>query len=109
VGEIDDEFDEESRAQIVKEHDSYLLHGTLAVRDANRILKLQLPEHAGYTTIAGFLMAQAGQVLKEESSIDYYGSRFIVERVEGRRIRRVRLILKASANHIPPSADASGA
>jgi len=67
VGEIDDEFDEESRAQIVKEHDSYLLHGTLAVRDANRILKLQLPEHAGYTTIAGFLMAQAGQVLKEES------------------------------------------
>ncbi len=109
VGEIDDEFDEESRAQIVKEHDSYLLHGTLAVRDANRILKLQLPEHAGYTTIAGFLMAQAGQVLKEESSIDYSGSRFIVERVEGRRIRRVRLILKASANHIPPSADASGA
>jgi len=109
VGEIDDEFDEESRAQIVKEHDSYLLHGTLAVRDANRILKLQLPEHAGYTTIAGFLMAQAGQVLKEESSIDYYGSRFIVERVEGRRIRRVRLIPKASANYIPPSADASGA
>ena len=109
VGEIDDEFDEESRAQIVKEHDSYLLHGTLAVRDANRILKLQLPEHDGYTTIAGFLMAQTGQVLKEESSIDYFGSRFIVERVEGRRIRRVRLIPKASANHIPPSADASGA
>ncbi|HYN26177.1 MAG TPA: transporter associated domain-containing protein, partial [Pyrinomonadaceae bacterium] len=109
VGEIDDEFDEESRAKIVKEHDSYLLNGTLAVRDVNRILKLQLPEHDGYTTIAGFLMAQTGQVLKEESSIDYYGSRFIVERVEGRRIRRVRLIPKASANHIPPSADASGA
>ncbi len=109
VGEIDDEFDEESRAQIVKEHDSYLLNGTLAVRDANRILKLQLPEHGGYTTIAGFLMAQAGQVLKEESSIDYCGSRFIVERVEGRRIRRVRLIPKASANHITPGADASGA
>lgn len=109
VGEIDDEFDEESRAQIVKEHDSYLLNGTLAVRDANRILKLQLPEHGGYTTIAGFLMAQAGQVLKEESSIDYCGSRFIVERVEGRRIRRVRLIPEASANHITPGADASGA
>ncbi len=109
VGEIDDEFDEESRAKIVKEHDSYLLNGTLAVRDANRILKLQLPEHDGYTTIAGFLMAQTGQVLKEESSIDYYGSRFIVERVEGRRIRRVRLIPKASANHITPGADASGA
>lgn len=92
VGEIDDEFDEESRAQIVKEYGSYLLNGRLAVRDANRILKLQLPEHDGYTTIAGFLMAQTGQVLKEQSSVDYNGSRFIVERVEGRRIRRVRLI-----------------
>ena len=99
VGEIDDEFDEESRAQIVKEHDSYLLNGRLAVRDANRILKLQLPEHEGYTTIAGFLMAQTGQVLKEESSIDYHGGRFIVERVEGRRIRRVRLIPKPDDKH----------
>ena len=105
VGEIDDEFDEESRAQIVKEQNSYLLNGTLAVRDANRILKLQLPEHNGYTTIAGFLMAQAGQVLKEESLIDYQGNRFIVERVEGRRIRRVRFIPRASENAL--SADAS--
>jgi CBS domain containing-hemolysin-like protein len=96
VGEIDDEFDEESRAQIVREQNAYLLNGTLAVRDANRILKLQLPEHDGYTTIAGFLMAQAGQVLKEQSSIDYQGNRFIVERVERRRIRRVRLIPKAT-------------
>jgi CBS domain containing-hemolysin-like protein len=106
VGEIDDEFDEESRAQIVKEHGSYLLNGRLAVRDANRILKLQLPEHDGYTTIAGFLMAQTGQVLKEESSVDYNGSRFIVERVEGRRIRRVRLILNADDQHKTLSADA---
>lgn len=99
VGEIDDEFDEESRAQIVKEHDSYLLNGRLAVRDANRILKLQLPEHDGYTTIAGFLMAQAGRVLEEQDSIDYNGSSFTVERVEGRRIRRVRLVPKPDDKH----------
>lgn len=109
VGEIDDEFDEESRAQVVKEHDSYLLNGTLAVRDANRILKLQLPEHDGYTTIAGFLMAQAGQVLKEGSSIDYEGSRFVVERVEGRRIRSVRFTPVAGDSSQTISADASGA
>ncbi len=107
VGEIDDEFDEESRAQIVKEQNSYVLNGTLAVRDANRILKLQLPEHDGYTTIAGFLMAQAGQVLKEQRSIEYHGHQFVVERVEGRRIRRVRLFVRTRDN--PLSADASGA
>ncbi len=104
VGEIDDEFDEESRAQIVKEQNSYLLNGTLAVRDANRLLKLQLPEHDGYTTIAGFLMAQAGQILEEQSAVEYQGNSFIVERVERRRIRKVRLIPKAGDNSAGASA-----
>jgi CBS domain containing-hemolysin-like protein len=96
VGEINDEFDEEVRAQVVKDGDSYVLSGRLAVRDANRVLKLQLPEHAGYTTIAGFLMTQAGRLLNEGDSITYNGARFIVERVEGRRVRRVRLISQSS-------------
>ena len=92
VGEIDDEFDEEVREQIVKEGDSYVLSGRLVVRDANRILRLQLPEHEGFNTIAGFLMAQAGRLLNEGDSINYNGAKFIVEHLEGRRIRRVRLI-----------------
>ena len=92
VGEIDDEFDEEVRAQIVKDGDSYVLSGRLVVRDANRVLKLELPEHDGFTTIAGFLLAQAGRLLNEGDSIDYNGWQFTVERLEGRRIRRVRLL-----------------
>ena len=92
VGEIDDEFDEEVREQIVKEGDSYVLSGRLVVRDANRVLRLQLPEHEGFNTIAGFLMAQAGRLLNEGDAVNYNGAKFIVERLEGRRIRRVRLI-----------------
>ncbi|MBA2702492.1 MAG: HlyC/CorC family transporter [Blastocatellia bacterium] len=91
VGEIDDEFDDEVRAQIVRDGDSYVLSGRLVIRDANRVLKLQLPEHDGFTTIAGFLMAQSGRLLNEGDSINYNGRRFTVERLEGRRIRRVRL------------------
>ena len=92
VGEIDDEFDEEVRAQIVKDGDSYVLSGRLVIRDANRVLQLQLPEHEGFHTIAGFLMAEAGRLLNEGDSVNYNGSKYIVERLEGRRIRRVRLI-----------------
>ena len=92
VGEIDDEYDEEVREQIVKDGDSYVLSGRLVVRDANRVLHLQLPEHEGFNTIAGFLMAQAGRLLNEGDYVNYNGSRFVVERLEGRRIRRVRLI-----------------
>jgi CBS domain containing-hemolysin-like protein len=97
VGEIDDEFDEEVRAQISRDGESYVLSGRLVVRDANRVLNLQLPEHDGFTTIAGFLMARAGRLLKEGESINYSGSRFIVERLEGRRIRRVRLLTSAAS------------
>lgn len=96
VGEIDDEFDDEVRAQIVRDGESYVLSGRLVVRDANRVLNLELPEHDGFTTIAGFLMAQSGRLLNEGDSINYDGRRFTVERLEGRRIRRVRLFPMAS-------------
>jgi CBS domain containing-hemolysin-like protein len=90
VGEINDEFDEEMRAQIVKEADgTYLLDGMLAVRDANRRFSLQLPEEASYTTLAGFMLAKAGRLLQPGESVEHEGARFTVRRVERRRIRRI--------------------
>lgn len=91
VGEINDEFDEEVRSQIQQDGEHYVLDGMLAVRDANRVLKLALPESDGYTTVAGFLLAQAGRLLGPGESIEHHGSRFTVERVTRRRIRRIRL------------------
>ncbi len=92
VGEINDEFDEEVRSQIVREADGeYLLSGMLTVRDANRRISLKLPEDNGYTTLAGFLLAQAGRLLQEGEIVDYEGLRFKIEVVEKRRIRRVHL------------------
>jgi len=93
VGEIDDEYDEEVRSQIIEDEGSYLLDGMLAVRDLNRRFSLDLPERAGYTTIAGFLMAQTGEVPKAGQSVNFEGASFTVERVAGRTIRRVRLTL----------------
>ena len=91
VGEIDDEYDEEAREQISAEEDgTYLLDGMLAVRDANRRFQLKLPEDAGYTTLAGFLLAKAGRLLRPGESVEHDGAEFTVEHVDGRRIRRIR-------------------
>ena len=92
VGEINDEYDEEVRAQIVEDNGTYLLDGMLAVRDANRRFNLHLPEEAGYTTLAGFLLSKAGRLLRQGESVEHEGARFTVERVDRRRIRRIRLI-----------------
>ncbi|MBA2340571.1 MAG: HlyC/CorC family transporter, partial [Pyrinomonadaceae bacterium] len=90
VGEINDEYDEEVRQQIVEEDGSYLVDGMLAVRDANRHLDLKIPEEAGYTTLAGFMLSQAGRLLLHGEAVDYDGARFTVERMDHRRIRRIR-------------------
>ena len=99
VGEINDEFDEEVRAQILKKVDgTYLLSGMLTIRDANRQLGLDLPEDGGYTTLAGFLMTQAGRLPQTGEVIEYPGMTFTIDRLEGRRIRRVRLNQNADAS-----------
>ena len=40
--------------------------------------------------MAGFLMAQAGRVLKPGETLEHDGAIFKVERVDGFRIRRIR-------------------
>jgi len=94
VGEIDDEFDEISPEQCVEDTNGYLLDGMLTVREVNLRLQLNLPEDAPYSTVAGFLLAQAGRLLKQNDTIIYDGTRFTVESVERKRIRSVRVLLE---------------
>jgi CBS domain containing-hemolysin-like protein len=99
VGEISDEHDEEVNEQIDQLSDhTFMLAGGLAVRDLNRRLKLTLPESEAYTTIGGFLMTEAGRVLKPGEVIHYADLVFHVERVEKRRIMRVRLEILETAS-----------
>jgi CBS domain containing-hemolysin-like protein len=92
VGDISDEHDEEVNEQITQLNDlEYILAGGLAVRDVNRRLKLNLPESEAYTTIAGFLMTQAGHVLNPGEVVEYNGLSFEIDRVERRRVISVRL------------------
>jgi CBS domain containing-hemolysin-like protein len=92
VGEINDEFDEEAREQIRRDGKTYVLDGMLSVRDANQYLKLDLPENDGYTTLAGFLLDRAGRILQRGDRVEHESGVFEIERVERRRITRVRLI-----------------
>lgn len=92
VGEISDEHDEEVNEQITEiDNSNYVLAGGLAVRDLNRRLKLSVPESEAYTTVGGFLMTEAGHVLKPGEVVQHDGLVFRIERVEKRRVMRVKL------------------
>ena len=97
VGEIDDEFDEETKSQIKRDGENFVLDGMLAVRAANQQLELAIPEREGYTTIAGFLLAKAGKILEPGDEVNHDTGLFRVEKVNGRRIQRVRFLPQAGA------------
>lgn len=92
VGDIADEHDKEMIEQIHEQKDgSYVLGGGLAVKDLNKRLDIELPVSENYTTIAGFLMSEAGRVLEVGEKVTFNGHTFKIEEVGKRRILRIRM------------------
>jgi magnesium and cobalt exporter, CNNM family len=58
---------------------------------------LDVPSSENYDTLGGFVVAQLGRFPKSGEAVEAGGARFTVESVEGRRIRRVRVIKKMPA------------
>ncbi len=104
VGEISDEHDVEVNEQINQQPDgSYILEGGLAVRDLNRRLDMHLPVSESYTTLAGFLMFEAGELLEAGDEVPFNGHIFRIEKAEKRRILKVRMTV---AEDLPAEASA---
>jgi len=75
---------------VLADGEFYILDGMLAVRDANKHFGLALAEDGRYTTIAGYLLDKAGRLLMPGDRVEDVVGVFSVERVENRRISRVR-------------------
>jgi CBS domain containing-hemolysin-like protein len=92
VGDIRDEHDEAAARQIVEEPDgAYNVRGNLSIRDANKLLKLSLPESDAYHTIAGFMMERAGRLLKRGESVEYNALKLTVQSTARNRIVETRI------------------
>jgi CBS domain containing-hemolysin-like protein len=100
VGEIRDEHDvTDEETMFWREADGTLLFdGSIAIREANRKFNLQLPESDDYATLGGFLMTLSGRLLAPGDTVAYQGLTFSVERVERRRVSRVRLRTEPAGN-----------
>ena len=68
----------------------------------NRRLGMNLPVSESYTTIAGFLMSTAGEILHKGETVSYNGHIFRVEEVDKRRILLIRME-KSVADDQPPA------
>lgn len=91
VGEIQDEHDVEVDSVVPHVDGTILLDAGISVRELNERLTMDVPESSQYVTLAGFLLRQAGRLLKEGEEVAFEGNLFRIEQVMGRRIMRVRL------------------
>lgn len=96
VGEIQDEHDVEVDSVVPHADGSILIDASISVRELNERLGLDVPENSQYVTLAGFLLARSGRLLKEPEEVEFEGNVFRVEQMIGHRIMRVRLTLRSA-------------
>jgi CBS domain containing-hemolysin-like protein len=93
VGEIDDEYDEQSELEIQKIDDDVCeALGRAHVHEINERMGFDLPDEEGFDTIGGFVFAEFGRVPAVGESITWQDSvRVTVLDASRRRVNRVRL------------------
>jgi Mg2+/Co2+ transporter CorB len=98
-GDIPDEHAVETRPDVRRRPDgSYLVDGTVPVRDLNRELDWDLPEDDA-TTVAGLVIAQSGTIPDPGQRFAFFGYTFEIMRRQRNQVTALRIIppVKASA------------
>ena len=98
VGEIDDEHDLTAIGIRAQGDDSYLVDGTVTIRDINREFDWDLPDE-DYTTVAGLIIHEAKTIPDAGQTFIFYNTRFTVMTREKNQIT----LLKVAA--LPPRDD----
>lgn len=98
VGEIQDEYDEET-PQFVKINDkTYHINASLPIADVNELLEVPLPDSDDYETIGGLILTELGRIpdLGEKIRIDNY----IIEILSStnRKIETIKLELNEESS-----------
>jgi CBS domain containing-hemolysin-like protein len=90
VGEIADEYDlEEPNVEPLPDGD-FRVNARLGIDEVNELLDVELPA-TEWDSIGGLLINLVGGVPREGQEVEFQGLRLGAERVQGRRIGRVRI------------------
>ena len=93
VGEIQDEFDDDEVDDIVQTGPStYLCDARVSIDDLNEELKITLP-HEDYETLGGFVFDLFDKIPVKFEKKEYEGMTFIIQNVEGNKIKSVKIEL----------------
>ncbi|MCU1406696.1 MAG: conserved rane protein [Glaciihabitans sp.] len=89
VGEVSDEHDR-TKADVIRSRDWFTFPGILRPDELLERTSVRVPEEGPYETVAGWLMAELGRLPLTGDIVTTENGIFRIERLEGRRIDRVR-------------------
>ena len=90
VGEIEDEHDRFLRKIQPQPDGSFLIDGSISIRDLNKLLSWNLPED-GYQTIAGLVLTLFGRLPNTKEEVQWETFRFQVEEMFEKSITKIRV------------------
>jgi CBS domain containing-hemolysin-like protein len=91
VGEIYDEHDVARPMFMRTARGEPLIDGGAPIDEVNEQFGLALP-HEDYDTLGGFILGELGKVPQRGDAVSVAGAELVVERVDDRRVRLVRLV-----------------
>ncbi len=91
VGEIRDEYDVEHELVLPVSGTEALMDARIPFEDVRETFGLEVEPTEAYDTLGGFVTAQLGRFPRQGEAFEAAGARFVVETIEGKRIRRVRV------------------
>jgi Mg2+/Co2+ transporter CorB len=91
VGDITDELDTHVSGVFVQPDGSYIVDGTVTVRDLNREFDWELPDETDYSTIAGLVIHESRHVPEVGQTYTFFGCRFEILKRQRNQIQTLRL------------------
>ncbi len=108
VGEVADEHDR-ARAGVVLSTDSLTFPGMLRPDELLERTGIAVPDDGPYETVAGFVMSELGRLPVVGDTVMIDAGEFTVERLDGRRIDRLRFTPTLEPGALEPGALEPGA
>lgn len=98
VGDITDEFDDDDMTYSKLDDNNYIFEGKTALNDMYRVLDIDgegFENAKGESdSIAGFVVEQAGKILKINDTLQFENFTFTIESADKRRVKRVKITIE---------------
>ncbi|MBA8984759.1 CBS domain containing-hemolysin-like protein [Clostridium saccharobutylicum] len=90
VGEIEDEYDEEKKSVQVIRDNEYVVEGSVKLHEISELIGVDIDSEE-FDSVGGFMIGELGRMPEEQEEVAINKTKFIAEKIEKNRIKKVRI------------------